>query len=152
ADTRAESGRSTLWLATIERAGLERAIAAGPLAWAAYRSGEMDVAARWARLGARDLDHGDPLARWVLAKLELRDGDVEAAAAALERLQLELEPGDDLHVSDWRHSSWGEDRISTSTAVELGVLELRRDRFVPALAAFLRAGSYLDAAYVAEQL
>lgn len=157
ADARAQPQWSTLWLIAIERLGLERAVAAGPLAWAAYQAGDMDIAARWAALGARDLDDGDPLARWVLAKLELRDGDIEAAAAALARIELELDrdPHGDLHVFDWRYSSWtgwdGE-RVSTSAAAELGVLELRRDRFIPALEAFVRARAYVDAAYVAEQL
>lgn len=153
-DTRAQLEWSTLWLAALEHARVEHAVAAGPLAWAAYRTGEMDVAARWARLGARDLDHGDPLARWVLAKLELRNGDIEAAAAALARTELEftltLDHEPELRVVEWRYDSGGEAKASAAT--ELGVLELRRDRFIPAFEAFVRGDSYIDAAYVAEQL
>lgn len=146
-DTKAKPEWSMLWLAALERTKLEHAVAVGPLAWAAYQSGDMDVAARWAKLGATDLDHGDPLARWVLAKLELRSGDIEAAAAALARTELELDH--DLHVQQ-SYGSFGEAHASAAT--ELGVLELRRDRFIPAFQAFVRGGSYIDAAYVAEQL
>jgi hypothetical protein len=155
-DNQADLEWSKMWLIALERTRLEHAVEAGPLAWAAYQSGDMDTAARWARLGARSFEHGDPLARWVLAKLELREGDIEAAAAALARIEVELDRGsyEDLRLVEWRYGNWtfDEKQAGASAAAELGVVELARDRFIPALDAFVRAGSYVDAAYVAEQL
>ncbi|PRQ03019.1 hypothetical protein ENSA5_19580 [Enhygromyxa salina] len=150
-----EPEHSAAWLEALEVAGLEQAVAAGPLAWTAYRVGDMDAAARWARLGASDLDHGDVIARWVLAKLELRRGDLDRATLALARIERDLGEAEraTLELGEWRYGDWMSDaRAHRSAAAELGVLELRRGRFVPALAAFVRADAYLDAAYVAEQV
>lgn len=152
---RGVSDDATRWLATLEAAGQQRAVAAGPLAWSAYRAGDMSAAERWAKLGAPNLDHGDVLARWVLAKLELRRGDIDRATLALADIEQALSETDraSLELGEWRYdNTMTHTRARRSAAVELGVLELHQAHFQAALAAFVRADSYLDAAYLAEQV
>lgn len=118
------------------------------LAWAAYRSGDMDSAARW-------LTRSPPTAvsAWIDGKLALQAGDLAAAEAALtqslERLPAPVETGRPLFSTHCEHHPQDPAR---AVAVELGVLRVRLGDFTGALHAFVAAGDWMDAAWVAERL
>lgn len=137
------------WLAAVEAAEkvADERTAAGAdrLAWAAYRMGEMDQAARWLAVA----DPKAPYARWVASKLLLRDGRIDEALAVLRSLT-EAFPAD-----DWWYTSddyAGDTRPASLVRVEAGVLLLARRDYVAAADSLLRSGFWQDAAYVAERV
>jgi hypothetical protein len=145
-----DRGHAARWLDSLEADPSLPSLGAGSLAWIAYQSADMDAAERWARLAPP----GDPLARWVDAKLLLRTGssaEMEHAREQLAALERELDPSDDVGIRDWR-IGLEPAGIRPSTAADEALLAMRADRFVDALGSLLRAGSWVDAAYVAEQV
>lgn len=145
-----DRGHASRWLDALARAGGPTTQAAGVLGWIAYQAGDMDLAARAVEVAG---EPNDPLARWVAAKLTLRTGTpaaMEDARAQLLALEREL-GGDDLLVHDWRVTS-SSAGVGPSAAADAALLAMRANLFVDALAALLRAGSWVDAAYVAEQV
>ncbi|MFV8750554.1 hypothetical protein ACNOYE_08370 [Nannocystaceae bacterium ST9] len=144
-----ERGHAARWLAALEAEG-QASEGSGRLAWIAYQAGDMDSAERWARLAGPS----DALGRWVDAKLTLRSGspaDIEAAREQLATLERSLDPRDDVVIRDWR-VTLETAGIGPSTAADEALLAMRSDRFGEALAGLLRAHSWVDAAYVAEQI
>jgi tetratricopeptide (TPR) repeat protein len=137
------------WLEAAERRS-ESVAGADRLAWAAYQRGQFEAAGRWAERAGEQ-----PMARWMQAKLALREGDVEAAAEHL-RATTELFPGPrselfadyPANTSCPHHSS----HPVRAAQIELGILLVALDRPVEALQAFLLGGDWLDAAWVAERL
>ncbi len=67
-----------LWLEAVEAAGVKDVEAAEQLALAAYQVGDMMRAQRWLSVA-----RPTPVAQWLRAKLLLREGKVDAAAALL---------------------------------------------------------------------
>jgi hypothetical protein len=143
-------GHGERWLAAVEAAPSLPSPGAGSLAWIAYQAADMTAAERWLRVA----DPEDPLARWVEAKLLLRTGapeSMEQARETLRELERDLESSTDIGVHDWR-VGLDPAGIGPSAAADEALLAMRTDRFVDALAATLRAHSWIDAAYVAEQV
>lgn len=116
------------WAERLERHGVDTVATAGLVAWATYQAARFDDAERWASMAAP----GDPRARWVRAKLHLRQGRLAAAAELLDGLEGEL---------------WG-----VRARGEAGAIEVARGRYREAADRLLRSGYWLDAAYVAERL
>jgi hypothetical protein len=141
------------WLAAVESAGAEKVIGAERLAWAAYQSGDMTAAQRWAAIAPEDA----PIALWVKAKLLLRAGKVDAAAEVFART-IHAFPVDEKWESvpgtyEPEGVIGGPGLLPAKrAAAELGVLELSRGNYVEALDRLLRAGWWIDAAYVAERV
>lgn len=152
-----ERGWEARWLTTLERSDLDlgQDPGTGELAWLAYQTGDLDRAERWAKLGA-SADAGTLLGRWVLAKLALRRAprdQLDDALAQLAALELELRSSDTtLELHEGRMGFGEALPLRESAAAELALLALQQERFADALAALLRAGSWIDAAYVAEQV
>lgn len=145
-----ERGHAARWLDALEADPSLPSLGAGSLAWIAYQAADMTSAERWARLATPD----DPLGRWVDAKLLLRTGsnaDMDRAREQLRELERELGESNDITVRDWRIDLVLAG-IGPSAAADEALLAMRADRFVDALAALLRAHSWVDAAYVAEQV
>lgn len=146
-----------LWLEAVESAGIRDAEAAEQFALSAYQCGEADLARRWIER-AKD----SPLARWLRAKLLLREGKLDDAAALLAQVSrsFPVEPPrtngpsgglfHSLRIEDDRDDSG----VSVPQQVlgELGALRLARREFTEALDCLLRAGFWMDAAYVAERV
>jgi uncharacterized protein (TIGR03382 family) len=118
------------------------------LAWAAYRSGEMASAQAWL-----DRSPETAMAHWIQAKLHLVDGDVEQAQVSLAQgaalLPQSPEHGRPLFSTHCQHDHADPRRAMN---VELGVVRVRTGDYPGALQAFLAAGDWMDAAWVAERL
>lgn len=123
------------WLETAdELAGADR------LAWAAYQRADFEAAAEWA---SRAPDA--PMSHWMLAKLAVRSGDLEAAVEELSQVTAGPVPE---HTSCPHH---GHDTLKAAH-IELGILLVATERYDEALLAFLDGGDWLDAAWVGERL
>jgi len=140
------------WLSAVETAGAKDMPGAERLAWSAYQAGEWDTAARWlARARAESA-----VAGWIRAKLLLRAGKCDQAAAALARVVGAFAPAevwagidDPECVAGYR---WGEYSPAGQAAGELAALRMARSRYADALDLLLRHGWWHDAAYVAERV
>ncbi|HSZ58798.1 MAG TPA: hypothetical protein VK797_24225 [Tepidisphaeraceae bacterium] len=141
------------WLAAVESSGLGQVVGTERLAWAAYQRGDMSAAQRWVAKAPSNA----PLALWVRAKLLLRAGKMDAAAAMLARAAHAF-PEDEAWAGV--SGSYEPEELSSGATLyphrramaELGTLELARGNYVDALDELLRAGWWLDAAYVAERV
>lgn len=143
------SGRD--WLEALKSAGVDHVHEAAQVAWAAYQQGAYSPAADWLKLAPAD----DPLALWLRAKLALRAGSTDEAAADFARvmpafsaepsLRNEVDPTDGL-VNDVRGFR------SRQFRMDQGIVQLSRGDFKQAFDCLLRSGFWCDAAYVAEQV
>jgi hypothetical protein len=146
-------------LQAAEAAGIEEMDSAEALALAAYRANDMDATSRWIKRAP-----GSPLAQWLQAKLLLRSGKVQSAAALLAKLTPQfpivhestnapppIDRKDTLAVQANAYSWW---QVSAERQIhaELGVLLLSRGDYVEALDLLLNSGFWMDAAYVAERV
>jgi hypothetical protein len=140
------------WLHLLESANVRDADLAQQLGLAAYQAGKMDGAKHW-------LKQADPNAfavRWLKAKLLFHDGELDRASETLAELAGDFpintqadEPDSNLSIMT------GDDSPIPARAqvlAELGVLRLARREYPEALDALLRAGFWLDAAYLAERV
>ncbi|MCX6898599.1 MAG: hypothetical protein NT105_07855 [Verrucomicrobia bacterium] len=147
---------SAKWLAAAESAGVRDVESAEQLALAAYRAGQMETAQRWIQRAAVT-----PITQWLQAKLLLRGGNVDAAAALMEKIakHFPVQPpttntvaalslADNLYVL----SEVGDVSTPRQVLGELGALRLARREYVLALDALLRSSFWMDAAYVAERV
>lgn len=141
------------WLLAVERAGITDVDCAEQLALASYQRGEYEFAQRWINRATNA-----PVAQWVQAKLWLREGKVPQAAAMLGRLTRIfplVEPTNSAHArlhENLTAPGCEGDAIGRQVLGELGVLRLHRREYAQALDALLRAGFWVDAAYVAERV
>lgn len=151
-----------LWLEATESVAVKDLEAAEMLALAAYQAGQPEIAARWLNRAANT-----PVTQWLRAKLLLRDGHVEQAAALLSKLTRSWpvetnHPAnaslpqlmDSLVISQWLPDDNGSGSISPSRQIlgEWGALQLARREYTEALDALLRSDFWMDAAYVAERI
>jgi hypothetical protein len=146
-----------LWLDAVESAKVRDVEAAEQFALSAYQCGEMETARRWIARAKQS-----PVAQWLQAKLLLRDGKLDEAAALLAQLSraFPVEPGTNqparasfaqvLFVRD--HGYHLDHNVGQQMLGELGALRLARREFTEALDCLLRAGFWYDAAYVAERV
>lgn len=145
------------WLDALEETGAAEEPLAEQLALLGYQGGRWDEARRWAVLAGESA-----VGQWVLAKLLLREGELQAAAEVLSRIvnRLEVDATDGAATpsSDFLDSlSLPEEAVDPVPGRhhlrgELGVVHLTRGEFEQALDALLRGGFWQDAAYVAERL
>jgi hypothetical protein len=157
------TGRSKRWLKVIEAAHLGKVEDAEYLGWVAYTVGDYRQAAHWLDLA----DPKAPVAEWLRARLDLRDGKVQEAAknmaAVFNALQASPLYGvwygpqrDDGPTSIFDPYPGGEYDASYSTmqwaSAELGTVHLLRRDFVQALDTLMKGHLREDAAYVAESV
>jgi len=150
--------RTTAWLEAVEAAGVKDVESASQFALAAYQADEMETAQRWIHRAG-----GEPVARWLQAKLFLRAGKISEAVKLLAKLSrkfpqefsrtnLPASFADNLSVSINEYYRPDNITIGRQVLGELGVLRLARREYVEALDALLRSGYWEDAAYVAERV
>lgn len=149
-DASFDARAATRWLAALEEARVRDDSQATPLALAAYRAGDIPACERWLRFAPAD----DDLALWLRAKLAIRDGRVEDAAAALSRLVRRSTAADGslgtLAVS--YDSEYAPLPAPAHLRAELAVLKLASRDYAEALDLLLEGGRWEDAAYVAERV
>ncbi|MBE0539986.1 MAG: LysM peptidoglycan-binding domain-containing protein [Verrucomicrobia bacterium] len=155
--SRQDTGITLGWLNAVEAQGVTDVESAEKLALAAYQSGAYELAQRWIKRAP-----GSPLAQWLQAKIFLRAGKVDDAAALVGRVSRSFPtefPGTNAPTSFAESLSVEVDqvyheRIPVGRQVlgELGVLRLARREYIQALDALLRSGYWMDAAYVAERV
>lgn len=138
------------WLKALKAAGVEDQEGADRLAWAAYLAGDFGQAAAW-------LDRApdsSPIARWLRARLLLRDGRLDEARELLAGAARDLpESGLDLETAFWFASESAEVLATPQRAAgEEAVVRLAQKDFTGALDGFLRSGYWMDASYLAEQV
>jgi len=142
------------WLKAAEEAEIKDMDSVEALALAAYRANDMDKASRWINRAARS-----PLAQWLQAKLLLRAGRLQSAAALLAKITQQFpivhegtnapapaDRKDTLTINGDNHSA------ERQVHGELGVLQLSRGEYIQALDSLLNGGFWMDAAYVAERV
>jgi len=138
------SGRCRAWLNMVRNSGMMiDPGTANRLAWASYSIGDVESAEGW-------LDAAEtmtPYGTWVRAKISLREGRIDEAVRDLRLIRDRFPTIDGDERTDLTTS-----RASTQLNAELGVLSLGRKEYAAALDAFLRAGYWADAAYVAERV
>ena len=148
----------TDWLSAVEKAGITDLDSAEMLALAAYQAGAFATAQRWINRAKNSA-----VAQWLQAKLWLRAGKIQQAATLYAKVAARLpviSSGDDSHPGQFADSLFMRDDeyalggVAARNQVlgELGVLQLSRREFTQALDALLNAGSWIDAAYVAERV
>jgi len=145
------------WLAAVETANVRGVAEGEKLALAAYQAGDWESAQRWV-----DRARATPVAQWLQAKLLLRAGKTDAAAALLAKVAALFPPEppstnapaqlfDNLTLEG---STYLQPRVDAAAEVsgELGVFHLARRDYTEALDVLMRAGFWEDAAYVAERV
>lgn len=143
------------WLEATEAAGVRDVTSAEMLALAAYQQGDPDTAQRWIRRAP-----SSAIAQWLQAKLLLREGKVDQAAALFTRLlpHFPLTAPDRAAALQFKDTLWVKGQYHEELTVgrlvhaEVAVLRLARGEYVQALDAMLNAGIWADAAYVAERV
>lgn len=141
--------RARAWLAALQAEKITKVEHADRLAWAAYRAGDFAAASEWLKRA----DASAPMARWIRAKLLMRDGQLAEAEALLAQAApaLEENPGGDEDA--WLlYESEVQPAGRPRALGELGAVRLARKEYAPALDALIRGGYWTDAAYVAERV
>ncbi len=139
-----------VWLSAVTKAGIKDVRGADRLGWIAYRAGQMKSAKHWVSLAPVDA----PIAQWIRAKLLLRDGKLDRAAAMLAKVVRKLPEIKDAPARNelgwwWRHENDYPRRIAGG---ELAVLKMSRRQYVEALDLLNRNYWLGDAAYIAERV
>ena len=147
------------WLSAIEQADVKDMDSAEQLALAAYQAGDWDDSRRWMQRA-----QPTPTMQWLQAKLLLRSGKSDQAAQVLVNLTrlfpvqkenpvVPAQSGlaDGLTIEGYSYIT---NRISAPAQMlaEMGVLHLCRREYTESLDALIRAGYWMDAAYVAERV
>jgi hypothetical protein len=143
--------KTAAWLAAMETAGTTQMVGADRMAWSAYQAGDMKLAQRWVDRAA----DGAPMALWIRAKLLLRAGKTDAAAKVLAQAVHAFPVEETWTGAPGAYEPlgrFGEFKPGDRAAAELGALDLARGQYVESLDRLLKAGWWLDAAYVAERV
>ncbi len=147
------------WLAAVEAANVKDMACTEELALLAYQNGQFDAAQRWINLAP-----STPSLQWLQAKLLLRSGKTDQAAAILDQIidffPESYNPTNDTKPRGLQDVLFVPGFTYTRSVVsahaqalaERGVLHLTRREYTESLDALLRAGFWFDAAYVAERV
>jgi tetratricopeptide (TPR) repeat protein len=134
------------WLAAIEALGAGPPISdAGRLAWVSYNAGDMTLASRWAALGPPD----EPYALWVRGKLALRENRLDEGARLLEQAARGVPADARVNFGNLELDS---DTLDSVVWADAAMAALTQGRYAQALTAFLEAGHWSEAAFVAERV
>ena len=142
--------KKAAWQQALKAADARDVAAADHLAWAAYLAGDFAAASSW-------LEQANPdwtMAKWVRARLLLREGKLDEARALLTQVSEEL---GNLGISleeamDIVHQRGEVLAAPERAAGEEAAIRVVQKDYTGALDRFLRAGYWMDAAYLAEQV
>ena len=138
------------WQKALAAADVRDVAGADRLAWAAYLAGDFAAASSWLERA----DETSLMTKWVRARLLLRNGKLDEArdllgdvSADLGKLGISLEDAMDIYYQR------GEVLAAPERAEgEDAVIRVVQQDYEGALHRFLRAGYWMDAAYLAEQV
>ena len=139
------------WLNALEKAKAFDLKQADDFALMAYQAGDFSRAKRWLERAKKD----SPSSLWIKAKLLLRDGKLDEAAAVFSTLVRLFPEAEKVSVKDFFENDWLlPDYIPALERVngERATLEMARGEYVEALDLLLNNGHWFDAAYVAERV
>ena len=141
---------TTPWLDALEKAENKSPVAgADRIAWLCYQLGDMAAAARWVERS----DSNAPYAKWVRAKLLLRDGKLDEGAKVLRDVVQFMAALPEIDfVPTGFEDSYTHPTVQRIVSSELGAILLAEQDYVGALEAFMHGGYWPDAAYVAERI
>jgi hypothetical protein len=144
-DAAERGNKQSKWLDALDKAGIHETPDAEYIAWVAYSAGKYQDAKRWLAKSPGT----SAAALWLQAKLSLRDGKIDEGAKLLSQA-LHIFP---LPHANLENSITGDNFMLPHDCAngELGVLHLAQSDFIQALNAFIAAGLWADAAYVAER-
>ena len=133
------------WLAALDQAGVKDTPDAEYIGWVAYNAGKYNDAKHWLAKSPGT----SAAALWLQAKFSLRDGKIAEGTRLLSQA-LKVIP---LPHAILENTTLGDRyRAPSETASgELAILHLAQSDFIQALDAFIAAGLWFDAAYVAER-
>lgn len=146
---------SASWLAALEQHASKPFDDGARLAWTLYSEGRFDEARRWLGLS----DPSAPLALWLQAKFDLRDGKLAIAQQHLAKA-VELRSAE----PDWKPANplggrlWFDGGTENQSAhqgrllADLGMAALATKDYLPALESFRKGGYGDDANYLAEMV
>lgn len=141
------------WLAALESHAGTPLDDGSRVAWSLYAAGCYDEARKWLDLSGK----ADPLALWLQAKFDLRDGKLDDASRHLaESLRLQSLAGDWAPENPSDGMRWYPDATAIQGAnqsrllADAGIVSLAREEYLPALEALREGGFREDAAYLAE--
>jgi tetratricopeptide (TPR) repeat protein len=147
--SRNPEGRNA-WEKALAAADVRDVQGADRLAWAAYLSGDFAAAAAW-------LDRApepSPISKWVRARLLLRGGKLDEARDLLAEAARDL-PGLGIDMDDAMQIVYETGEVLAAPQRALGeeaVVRVAQQDYTGALDRLLRAGYWMDAAYLAEQV
>lgn len=148
------AARCAHWLTVIQEAKLETMQDAEYLGWIAYDIANYKAAAHWL-----DLAKGDtPASNWLRAKLQRRAGQLNEAAASMQRAWQALvkpsgQAGSEKETIECVDDGYEESfAFPTAASGDFALIRLARGEFVQAMDTFLKGGLWTDAAYVAERV
>ncbi|MEA2559409.1 MAG: hypothetical protein QOH06_913 [Acidobacteriota bacterium] len=147
--SRNPEGRNA-WEQALAAADVRDVEGADRLAWAAYLSGDFAAASAWLERAQEP----SPIAKWVRARLLLRDGKLDEARGLLASAVGELpDLGIDMDEAMQIVYETGEILAAPQRALgEEAVVRVTQQDYTGALDRFLHAGYWMDAAYLAEQV
>ncbi len=146
------AGSDWTWMDLMEQVGKKDAVLAEQLALRSYQLGNMTRVKLWIDRAAKA-----PVSEWIRAKILLHSGKLDEAGRLLASLapqfSREHRCTDDpspTRMAECLERGWtsGDLRIEA----ELAVVRLCQGRYSEALDLFMRSGSTVDAAYVAERV
>jgi hypothetical protein len=147
----ADDSTSKRWMDTLTAAAISDVSGADRLAWVAYQANDVAAAERWLKLGGPQ-GEGTAVGQWIRAKLALRAGNVNAAAAALANAAAAFPQHEEWNNNDAYPRADLPWKPASHAAGELALLKLGRAQFVDAMDLFSRNGFWTDAAFVAERV
>jgi len=139
------------WLAALQKAGVKNVDGADRIAWAAYQGGEFAAARQWLDRAPADA----PMARWIRAKLLLRDGKLAEAQKLLDQTAATLpdpQPTEDEVLDHSPDAAGGKLATPTLASGESAALLTTQGKYLDALDQFLKSGFWTDAAHLAERV
>jgi tetratricopeptide (TPR) repeat protein len=139
------------WLSALQKAGIKEVDGADRIAWAAYQGGDFAAARRWLDRAPADA----PMARWIRARLLLRDGKLTEAQALLEQTAATLPDPKLTEDEMYMHgpdSAGGKLAMPALARGESAVFLTTQGSYLEALDRFLRSSFWVDAAHLADRV
>jgi len=143
----------TRWNKVLETNQVSDPVLAEAMVLSLYRLGQYDAARKWTNRASPE----SLMSRWILAKLELREGHTEQAIEIYSSLVRQLPLADEQDRFPGFYVDRGEYGFFRSPAQnqiqgEHGLIQLSQQDYAQALHSLMHSGSWLDAAYVAERV